>query len=63
MTEGGESRMRPADCAIVLSPSDNVAVARRDLPRGAAIETPSGPVTLREAIPVGHKIAIAALEA
>ncbi len=43
---------------IHLHPTDNVAVARVPLPAGAELRVDGLPVTVREAIPAGHKIAL-----
>jgi altronate hydrolase len=50
-----------SNVAILLDPDDNVAVARRDLPRGLEVEAPRGRFTLHESIPVGHKLALHAI--
>ncbi len=44
--------------AIHLHPTDNVAVARVPLPAGAELRVEGLPVTVRDAIPAGHKIAL-----
>lgn len=49
------------DRYIQIHPNDNVAVALTDLPAGEVLHLSSRDVTLREAIPVGHKIALADL--
>jgi altronate hydrolase len=43
---------------IHLHPTDNVAVARVPLPAGAELRVDGLPVTVRDAIPAGHKIAL-----
>jgi altronate dehydratase len=47
--------------ALVINPVDDVAVALRDLAAGEAIHVRDGNtvhrITLREAIPLGHKLA------
>lgn len=45
-----------------IHPRDNVAVALRDLPVGAALRGPDGPIELLDDIPFGHKIALARIE-
>ncbi len=55
---GFAGRFNLAERAIVLSPADNVAVARMDLARGAEMVCPSGLIALCDGIPVGHKVAI-----
>ena len=47
-----------ASGALLLAPGDNIAVAVRDLDRGDAVEVAGTPVTLRDAVLVGHKFAI-----
>jgi altronate dehydratase len=51
-----------------IHPADNVAMALSDLPAGASLELPEGAaglpgaslgITTREAIPFGHKVALA----
>ncbi|MGL4239706.1 MAG: UxaA family hydrolase [Beijerinckiaceae bacterium] len=53
--------------AIRLHADDTVAVALRDLPAGASIRwqggAKTGEVAAREAIPLGHKISLAAVPA
>lgn len=49
------------DRYIQIHPKDNVAVALTDLPTGEVLHLSGRVVTLREAIPVGHKIALADL--
>lgn len=49
------------DRYIQIHPKDNVAVALTDLPAGEVLHLSGRDVTLREAIPVGHKIALADL--
>lgn len=46
------------DRYIQIHPKDNVAVALADLPAGEVLHLSGRDVTLREAIPVGHKIAL-----
>ena len=46
------------DRYIQIHPKDNVAVALADLPVGEVLHLSGRDVTLREAIPVGHKIAL-----
>ena len=43
---------------IHLHPTDNVAVARVALPAGTELRVDGLPVTVREPIPVGHKVAL-----
>lgn len=49
------------DRYIQIHPNDNVAVALTDLPAGEVLHLSGRDVTLRKAIPVGHKIALADL--
>lgn len=49
------------DRYIQIHPKDNVAVALADLPAGEILHLSGRDVALREAIPVGHKIALADL--
>lgn len=49
------------DRYIQIHSKDNVAVALTDLPAGEVLHLSDRDVTLREAIPVGHKIALADL--
>ncbi|MEN6478037.1 MAG: UxaA family hydrolase [Anaerolineales bacterium] len=47
--------------ALLIHPTDNVAVALRDLSAGEALCTREAglpPVVTREAVPFGHKVAI-----
>ncbi len=48
---------------IFLHPADNVCVATRDLPSGAPIEAGGFRVELRQAVRLGHKIALVPLVA
>ena len=48
---------------IVISTADNVATALEALEPGRVIARDGGAVTVREAIPRGHKMAIAPIEA
>lgn len=50
------------DRYIQIHPNDNVAVALTDLPAGEVLHLSGRDVTLRETIPVGHKIALADLK-
>lgn len=55
-------RPAPAPSALLLlSPDDNVAVARADLARGQVIDTGAGPVIMARSIARGHKIAYRAI--
>jgi altronate dehydratase small subunit len=46
-----------------LAPEDNVAVAKSTLPAGAAVIIGGRSIVLGEAIPTGHKVAIARIVA
>jgi altronate dehydratase len=48
-----------------IHPADNVAMALSDLPAGAPLELAEGPLhfVAREAIPFGHKVALAPIRA
>jgi altronate dehydratase len=48
--------------ALVLDAADNVAVATAALEAGERIEVGAEPVTLAEAIPIGHKFALTAID-
>lgn len=51
-----------SDVALVLHPNDNVAIAKHALDAGTIIAMPNNwTVTLREAIPAGHKFALSAI--
>ncbi len=51
-------RSRRVEDLILLSPDDNIGVARRDLRCGLQITTPRGVIALQESIPMGHKAAL-----
>ncbi len=44
--------------AILLSPGDNVAVARQDLGPGVELAAPGGAITLKDTVSTGHKFAL-----
>jgi altronate hydrolase len=48
---------------LVISARDNVATALEPLEAGRAIDASGGPLTVRETIPRGHKIALRAIPA
>jgi len=50
------------NAVIVISATDNVATALETLEPGRVIAREGGDLTVREAIPRGHKIAIAPIE-
>jgi len=50
-----------AEKAILLSPGDNVAVARRELGRGLELAGPAGVIFLRDSIGTAHKVALCAI--
>ncbi|MBT8227110.1 MAG: altronate dehydratase [Dactylosporangium sp.] len=47
-----------AECAVLLGPADDVAVATRDLPAGLSIGTDAGEIVLPGGVPRGHKVAL-----
>jgi altronate dehydratase len=55
------SQPRASARALVLDPRDNVAVATEALAAGEQIALDGGSVTLVEAIPMGHKLALGAI--
>jgi altronate dehydratase small subunit len=48
---------------IILHRSDNVGTAVADLASGDLIDATLGPVTVCEAVPFGHKVALSAIKA
>ena len=46
---------------LLLDPNDNIAVARRDLPKGHASQVGGVTVVLERDTPTGHKVAIRAI--
>lgn len=46
------------NAAIHLHPKDNVAIARASLPAGQVIEIDGRSLTLKEQVPMGHKLAL-----
>jgi altronate hydrolase len=53
---------RTAASTLVLHPADNVAVAIAPLAAGEVVPTAGGGVTLLDAIPPGHKVAVSAID-
>ena len=51
----------PENAALLLHPSDNVAVARAPLAAGQRLRVAETTVTVREPIPAGHKVALTAI--
>jgi altronate dehydratase len=49
--------------ALVISDRDNVATALQPLENGRVLDLDAGSVTVREAIPPGHKVALRAIGA
>jgi altronate dehydratase len=49
--------------ALVISDRDNVATALQPLENGRVLDLDSGSITVLEAIPPGHKVALRAIEA
>ncbi|HXG46128.1 MAG TPA: UxaA family hydrolase, partial [Methylomirabilota bacterium] len=54
--------VRFEDFALLLREGDHVAVARRAIPRGTALEGPGGRIDLLADIPQGHKFALTTVE-
>ncbi|MBN1171157.1 MAG: altronate dehydratase [Micromonosporaceae bacterium] len=52
-----------AECAVLLQPDDDVAVATRELPIGTRIRLATTEVVLPALVPRGHKIAVRAVPA
>lgn len=50
-----------ADCALVLRPGDDVAVATRDLQSGTEVRHDGAVLAVRQSVPRGHKLAIRAV--
>jgi altronate hydrolase len=61
MTAG--SAVTLAQCAILLRPDDDVAVAVTDLPAGTSVSTATGQLTLSTTVPPAHKLAVRAVAA
>jgi len=57
LTEGAAASGR----LLLMSPEDNCMIARTDLPAGLVVEIDGAPVTLPEAVRLGHKVARRAL--
>jgi altronate hydrolase len=53
----------PENAALLLHPHDNVAVARLPLAPGQSLRLGGASVTVREPVPVGHKVALADIPA
>lgn len=53
-----QKAVTPENAAILLHPTDNVAVARLSLSEGQVVRTGNREVLLRQAIPAGHKLAL-----
>lgn len=54
--------MEPVPSALLqLAPTDNVAVAARDLAAGEAVRLGDVEIRLAQAVPTGHKIAVRAI--
>ena len=56
-----DSPPTPDNSAILLHPSDSVAIARVPIPAGQTLYINGQPVTARALIPAGHKMAIRAI--
>lgn len=48
---------------LIMNPSDNVAVALVAFKPGDLLDLPTGPLTIQDPIPVGHKLALCAIPA
>jgi (2R)-sulfolactate sulfo-lyase subunit alpha len=61
---GGAAGVRRHQTATLIRPAeqDNVAVATRNLERGAVVTVEGEELTTRDAIPFAHKVAIRAIE-
>jgi len=59
----GNVRFLLRDKVILLSPGDNVAVARHDLRPGFELTGPEGIIPVRDEISAGHKVALCAIPA
>jgi altronate hydrolase len=58
-----EPETLPHDVATVtLHPTDDVIVAKRNLPAGTVLRWPEHSLTVRQLIPTGHKLAIRAVQ-
>lgn len=54
---------KPVNPVIVISDADNVGTALEALEPGRVLARPNASVTVREAIPRGHKVALARIAA
>ena len=52
-----------AECALLLSPDDDVAVTTRELLAGTRLRTATGEMTLLDTVPRSHKLAVRTLQA
>ena len=52
-----------AECALLLSPDDDVAVTTRELPAGTRVRTATDEITLPTIVPRSHKLAVRTLRA
>jgi altronate dehydratase small subunit len=57
------SRAAPHGRLLLLAPGDNVAVATVAFPAGALAALDGGEVALIDAVPMGHKVAVAPIAA
>ena len=53
--------MQSSNLVIQIHPSDNAIVATRDLAAGTSLDEPCQ-ITLRQSVPMGHKIAISQID-
>jgi hypothetical protein len=58
MTTAPAHSVNPPSSVIVISAGDNVATALEPLEPGRVLTRDAGPVTVRDAIPRGHKVAL-----
>lgn len=49
------------DVSLIMNPRDNVAVARQAITAGKTLHAQAGTLAIRQAIPTGHKLALAAI--
>ena len=61
--EPSPARKEPAACVLRISPDDNIGVTTRSVADGESLEIAGRTVTVRQSIPVGHKIALEPISA
>ena len=47
-----------APCTLLLRPDDDIVVAIRNIESGTEVAGPRGPITVRQDVPRGHKVAV-----